>query len=130
MQPDRRTHAFLNSIDELLTGHRPEIDERLMSDILGDSPPTAMPQSPVEQGNETPADAPPSHHAIAERAYEIYVRTGRLSGTSVQNWLFAKSELEHSARAAVVTRNALSPAQTLGIRNNSDVSRRGKSSGG
>jgi hypothetical protein len=150
MQLGRRTQAFVNPMDELLSGRRPEIDERLMSDILGPlqdhgaASPPSDPQPPAQAG------VVPSEEAIAARAYEIYVRTGRLSGTSVQNWLFAKSELEHAARAEVSTRKARpsgqahssSPdtqidqeaihkrAEPLGSQNNSDVTRRGKSSGG
>ncbi len=106
MHPDRRTQAFLNSIDQLLTGHRPEIDERLMSDILGESPTAAVPRSPTDLDKAPRTGDTPSHQAIAERAYEIYVRTGRLSGTSVQNWLFARSELERSPRAEDACRTA------------------------
>jgi hypothetical protein len=39
------------------------------------------------------ASASPSPEDIARRAYEIYEREGRQSGTELQNWLRAEAEL-------------------------------------
>ena len=42
------------------------------------------------------ASARPSAEEIARRAYEIYEREGRQSGTELQNWLKAEAELSGS----------------------------------
>ena len=48
----------------------------------------------------TPAKALPTHDAIAARAYEIYVNSGRQEGRCEENWLRAEHELLEEAIAS------------------------------
>ncbi len=114
MHRDHHAQSSMNQTDELISGLRPGIDERLVSDILGASSGAGAPEATSSPA--TPAQTPPvfpSHQAISARAYEIYIRTGSLSGTSVQNWLFAKNELEHSARSGVGNSVAAEPVSAF-----------------
>ena len=44
--------------------------------------------------------AAPTHHDIAERAYDIYVKNGRKQGQCKQNWQQAEQSLHDQGNAA------------------------------
>jgi hypothetical protein len=62
------------------------------------TPPT---QSPGGASRPTQADTDGlAHDAIAKRAYEIYVESGRLQGQCEQNWQQAQQDLQSHAEAS------------------------------
>ena len=44
----------------------------------------------------------PTHEAIANRAYELYEDSGRLSGNDLEHWFSAKAQLSNIAGLAGV----------------------------
>jgi hypothetical protein len=66
-------------------------------------PRTAAQQRPsrttAPPGARTPATSLPTHDQIAQRAYEIYVRGGRVEGRGQEDWLQAEHELLEETRA-------------------------------
>ncbi len=47
----------------------------------------------------------PEREAVAQRAYEIYVRKGKRLGHEMEDWLEAEEELEQEAACAIATWN-------------------------
>jgi hypothetical protein len=45
----------------------------------------------------------PQREAVAQRAYEIYVRRGRRPGYELEDWLRAEEELAQEAASAITT---------------------------
>ncbi len=56
-------------------------------------------RTPDAPHTEVAAAALPTHDAIARRAFEIYVKTGRRQGRCKQNWLEAEQDLRNEDKA-------------------------------
>ncbi|MCC5875420.1 MAG: DUF2934 domain-containing protein [Candidatus Sumerlaeia bacterium] len=54
--------------------------------------------------NNTDASPPPSHEAIAERAYTIYEKAGCTDGHCGENWQQAELEMQSEALSLVEPR--------------------------
>jgi len=54
----------------------------------------------------------PTHHEIACRAYDIYIKTGRVQGQCKQNWSLAEKSLHEQNMAACQFNQSGSGAST------------------
>ena len=53
------------------------------------------------------SDGRPSHQEIAQRAYELFEKSGGLPGRDMQNWLEAERQLVAAAQQRTVTPQAI-----------------------
>lgn len=63
-----------------------------------------------EFGKSTNGTNGPTHEEIAQRAYEIFERSGRKPGRDLENWLAAESQLSATRKQGTATRTDPRPS--------------------